>query len=144
MTVHADRHVQALELAPLALGILALVAATLLGWDAAALDLIVAPPLIVRLALAGAALVGAFLLLGAAVGRLEGRVGGAGRGDLPSMIRGVRLAFLAVAAGALAAGWLLGHALPFVVALIIAGIDVVETSFLLLVVRRSRDPAPER
>ena len=66
------------------------------------------------------------------------------RGDLASMIRGVRLAFLAVAAGAVAAGWLLGHALPFVVALIIAGIDVVETSFLLLVVRRTRDPAADR
>lgn len=54
--------------------------------------------------------------------------------DLPTMIRGVRLDFLAVAAFAAAVGWLVGHPLPIVVALIIAGVDVVETSFLLLVV----------
>jgi hypothetical protein len=144
MTGHSDRRVHALEIAPLALGILAMVAAPVLSWDAAVLDLIVSPPLIVRLALAGAAIIAAFVLLGAAVGRLEGRVGGVERGDLASMIRGVRLAFLAVAAGAVAVGWLLGHALPFVIALIIAGIDVVETSFLLLVVRRSREPVLDR
>ena len=55
----------------------------------------------------------------------------------------MRLAFLAVAAFAAAAGWLLGSPLPLIVALVIAGIDVVETSFMLLVagaVRRSADP----
>jgi len=51
------------------------------------------------------------------------------------MVRGVRLAFLAVAAFAAAAGWVIGHPLPIVVALVIAGVDVVETSFLLLVVQ---------
>jgi len=56
------------------------------------------------------------------------------------MIRGVRLVFLAVAALAAGAGWILGHPLPLVVALVIAGVDVLETSFLLLVVNiRSRD-----
>jgi len=45
----------------------------------------------------------------------------------------VRLAFLAVAAFAAAIGWAIGSALPIVAALIIAGVDVVETSFLLLV-----------
>jgi hypothetical protein len=50
------------------------------------------------------------------------------------MIRGVRLVFLAVAAFAAAAGWLLAHPLPLVVATVIAAIDVIETSFLLLVV----------
>ena len=54
--------------------------------------------------------------------------------DLPGMIRGVRLIFLAVAAFAAAAGWALAHPLPLVVALVIAAIDVIETSFLLLVV----------
>ena len=54
----------------------------------------------------------------------------------PGLIRGVRLVFLAVAAFAAAAGWALGHPLPLVVALVIAGIDVIETSFLLLVVGR--------
>jgi hypothetical protein len=48
--------------------------------------------------------------------------------------------FLAVAAFAAASGWLLGHSLPLVVALVIAGVDVLETSFLLIVVAlRSRD-----
>jgi hypothetical protein len=52
------------------------------------------------------------------------------------MLRGIRLAFLALAALSVALGWAIGSALPFVVALIIAGIDVIETSFLLIVVRR--------
>jgi hypothetical protein len=56
------------------------------------------------------------------------------------MIRGVRLVFLAVAAFAAGASWLVGHPLRIVVALVIAGVDVLETSFLLLVVTiRSRD-----
>ena len=52
------------------------------------------------------------------------------------MIRGIRLVFLALAAAAAGAGWVMGHPLPIVVALVIAGMDVIETSFLLLVVRR--------
>ena len=52
----------------------------------------------------------------------------------PGLVRGVRLVFLAVAAGAAGAGWALGNALPLVLALVIGGIDVVETSFLLMVV----------
>ena len=48
----------------------------------------------------------------------------------------MRLAFLAVAAFAAGAGWVLGNPLPLVVAAVIAGIDVIETSFLLLVVGR--------
>jgi hypothetical protein len=48
----------------------------------------------------------------------------------------VRLSFLGVAAVAAAAGWMLGHPLPLIVAAVIAGIDVIETSFLLLVVGR--------
>ena len=62
----------------------------------------------------------------------------AGTGDVPGLIRAVRLAFLAVAAFAAAAGWALGHPLPLIVAAVIAGIDVIETSFLLLVVGRGR------
>jgi hypothetical protein len=61
-----------------------------------------------------------------------------GRDDVPGLIRGVRLVFLALAAGAAGAGWILGDALPLIVALVIAGIDVVETSFLLLVVATGR------
>ena len=120
-------------------GIGALAAGTVLGWDARILELIVGPPALVRVALAAAAVVFAFVLLGAGVTRMEGPAGA--RGNLPSMVRGIRLAFLALAALAAAAGWLLAHPLPFVVALIIAGIDVIETSFLLIVVRRSRTGA---
>ena len=50
---------------------------------------------------------------------------GSGGGHLVDLLRGVRLAFLSVAALAVAAGWLIGLPLPFVVALIIAGIDVI-------------------
>ena len=57
-------------------------------------------------------------------------------------IRGVRLAFLAVAAFAAAAGWALGSPLPLIVALVIAGIDVVETSFMLLVLGGPTPPDP--
>ena len=48
------------------------------------------------------------------------------------------LVFLALASAAAGAGWALGDPLPLVVALVIAGIDVVETSFLLLVVASGR------
>jgi hypothetical protein len=127
--------VHLVEFLPLGLGVLALLAGTALGWDARVLDLVAAPPAPARILLTAASIFGAFLLLGSAVRHLEGR--DTVPGDLASMIRGVRLAFLALAAVAMAAGWLLAHPLPFVVALIIAGIDVIETSFLLLVVRRS-------
>ena len=51
----------------------------------------------------------------------------------------MRLVFLAVAAFAAAIGWLVGHPLPFIVALVIAGVDILETSFLLLVVALRKD-----
>ena len=55
-----------------------------------------------------------------------------------AMVRGIRYVFLAAAAFAAAAGWILGEALPLVVALVIAGVDLAETSFLLLVALRRR------
>lgn len=124
----------AVEFAPLALGLGALLVGTAFGWDPRLLNAIVAPPLLVRAALAIAAVILAALLLGGAVAWMEGRTGDGGH--LVTMLRGVRLAFLALACVAVAIGWVLASALPFVVALIIAGIDVVETSFLLIVVRR--------
>ena len=51
------------------------------------------------------------------------------------MIRAVRLAFLAVAAFAAAGAWLVGQEVFLVVAAVIAGVDVIETTFLLLVAR---------
>jgi hypothetical protein len=132
--VRSLHRVQLLELAPLVVGFAALAVATTLGWDSAILSAIVSPPAVARIALAAAAVTGAVMLLGAAVARMEDRAGSGGH--LVAMLRGIRLAFLAVAAFAVAIGWALGSPLPFIVALIIAGIDVIETSFLLIVVHR--------
>ena len=116
-------------------GIAALVIAVLAGWNEAFLEAIVTPPLVVRALLIALCAVGGVALLADA----GARISAAGDHehpdrDLPGMIRGVRLVFLAVAAFAAAAGWLLAHPLPLVVAVVIAAIDVIETSFLLLVV----------
>jgi hypothetical protein len=131
------------RLAWLGLGIAALVGGTLLGWNGDLLTAIATPPALVRAALVGASVMVAFALLAKALRRLEeGRNAPAGEltgRDLTALIRGVRYIFLAVAAFAAAAGWLLGNPLPFVIALIIAGVDVIETSFLLLVVALRRD-----
>lgn len=103
----------------------------------------VTPPAIVR-----AALIAVFVVVGMALlGRAATRIGSAGETadagrNLPGMIRGVRYAFLAVASFAAAAGWLLAHPLPLVIGLVIAAVDVVETSFLLLVVALRRDDPP--
>jgi hypothetical protein len=135
--------VRAARFGPAVAGLLALAVGTAFGWDARLLDALVMPPTIMRAALAGTSVVIGLALLAASLRRL-GPVGtnlGDDRPDLPRMVRGVRLAFLSVAAFAAAAGWLLAHPLPIVIALVIAGVDVVETSFLLLVVtlRQCRD-----
>jgi hypothetical protein len=116
----------------------ALVGGTLLGWSGDLLEAIATPPPVVRAALVGASAVVALWCVREAVRRLDaGRHVDAdlmtGR-DLAALVRGVRFVFLAVAALSAAAGWLLGHPLPFVVALVIAGVDILETTFLLLVV----------
>lgn len=101
------------------------------------------PAPLVRAGLAGLAIVVGGRLLIAALRRIDGSMrrepGDAGRiadADLGAMVRGVRLVFLAAAAFTAAAGWLLAEPLPLVIALVIAGVDVVETSFLLLVAGR--------
>lgn len=116
----------------LTLGALAVVAATIVGWNEGLLDALVTPPPLLRAILVGGAVAVGIVLLGRSVGRLAE----AGEHDVPGLIRAVRLAFLAVAALAAAAGWVIGHPLPLVVAAVIAGIDVIETSFLLLIVGR--------
>ena len=127
------------RLAWLVAGAGAIAGGTALGWNPDALGAIVTPPATIRAALVGlAAAVGIWVLV-AALARLSGDPDDANRPlairrDVGSMIRGVRLVFLAVAAFAAGAGWLLGHPLPLVVASVIAGVDVLETSFLLLVV----------
>lgn len=117
----------------LALGAVAVVAATAVGANADALDAIVHPPPVIRAALVGASAALAIILLSRGLARLAG-----GRDDVPGLVRGIRLVFLALAAAAAGVGWLLGDPLPLIVAVVIAGIDVVETSFLLLVVAGGR------
>jgi hypothetical protein len=127
---------------PLLLGLGAVAAGTAFGWDARLLEAIATPPAIVRSLLTAIAVVGGIALLVASLRRMGAERHGP-QPDLPTMIRGVRLAFLAVAAFAAAAGWVIGHPLPIIIALVIAGIDVIETSFLMLVVSRRRNGRQE-
>jgi hypothetical protein len=124
-------------------GAAALVGGTLLGWNGDLLPALATPPALIRAALVGASVVVALLFLARAVRRIgESRgvaPGAMGTHDLAGLIRGVRYVFLAVAALAAGAGWLVGHPLPFVIALVIAGVDILETSFLLLVVALRRE-----
>jgi hypothetical protein len=126
-----------------ATGAAALAGGTLLGWDSSLLDGLAHPPALVRAGLVAAGALAGLALLAEAVRRLaEGRrvaVADLTDRDVAGLIRAVRLVFLSVAAFAAAAGWLLGNALPFIVALVIAGVDVLETSLLLLVVTIRRD-----
>lgn len=107
------------------------------GRDPRALGAIVTPPALTRAILVGLAALAALACLRAALVRLQASAAPAGH-DLPTMVRGIRLVFLAVAAAAAGAAWLLGHPLPLIVAAIIAAVDVVETTFLLLVVSTRR------
>ena len=128
--------------AVLVLGLAAVLIGTVLGGAGSLLDAIVTPPLLIRAALVGASAVVALWLLARAVAALSDGGAGSPDRDMVTMIRGVRLAFLAVAAAAAAAGWFVGHPLLLVVALVIAGVDVVETTFLLIVARRHRIDDP--
>lgn len=127
-----------LNIVVLAAGAAAVFAATLLGGAGPLLDAVVSPPIVIRAALVGVSAVVALALLGRALAALGGGGPDAPERDMATMIRGVRLAFLAVAAVAASAGWFVGHPLLLVVALVIAGVDVVETTFLLVVARRHR------
>ena len=112
----------------IALGGVAVVAATVAGSNAAFLAAVVHPPALIRAGLVGGSAAFAVVLLSRGLARMA-----EGTSDAAGLIRGVRLLFLAIAAVAAGAGWGLGEALPLVVALVIAGVDVLETSFLLLV-----------
>ena len=124
---------RAAALSAAAAGGLAVVAATLAGTSGNTLDAIVHPPTLIRAALVGGSAAIAIFLLSRGLARIAG-----GTDDVAGLVRGVRFIFLAIAAAAAGAGWALGNALPLVVALVIAGIDVVETSFLLLIVGTGR------
>lgn len=119
------------------LGIVAVVAATAFGSSATAIDAFVRPPALIRAALVGGSAALAVYLLSRGLARLA-----AGSDDVPSLVRGVRLIFLALAAASAGIGWLLADPLPLIVALVIAGIDVIETSFLLVIVAGGRADRP--
>jgi hypothetical protein len=133
--------------ATLAVGLLALVLGTLAGWSGSFASAVLSPVPLVRAILAAAAVILGIAWLAQALGRLSTSPAAdpdgadsepAPRPPVPAhpavLIRAVRLVFLAVAAFAAAFGWLAGQAVPVVLALIVAGVDVVETTFLLLVV----------
>jgi hypothetical protein len=111
------------------------------------LEALVSPAPVVRAVLVGVMAVVSVALLRASIDRF--RAAGAGRGPIAEadpllMLRGIRLAFLALAAVAAGIGWLVGHPLPLVVAAVIAAVDVAETSLLLLVTgARGGDDSPE-
>jgi hypothetical protein len=119
----------------LLLGFGAIVLAMAIGLEPALVDTLVRPPAIVRAALVGLSVVVGLWVLSRAVSQIDASRRPGASPDLSTMVRGVRLAFIAVAIFAAGAGWGLAHPLPIVIALIIAGVDVIETSFLLLVVR---------
>ena len=128
------------DLLPLGLGAIALVVGTALGWDSRLLDALVGPPPLVRAVLVALAALFALWALRRGLVRIsDGR--DPATGGPAALIRGVRFIFLGVAGLAAAAGWLLGHPLPIILALVIAAVDVLETTFLLLVLgtRRAAD-----
>ena len=128
-------------IAALAAGALALVAGTAMGWNSSLVEAVVTPaPILRALLVAIAVLFSAWAFRRGVLGIARGRDAGAGGPAV--LVRGVRFLFLGLAGLAAAAGWLLGHPLPLVIALVIGAVDVLETTFLLLVmgVRGAADP----
>ncbi len=124
-------------LAALVAGFMALLAGTAMGWDPRFVDAVVTPPPPMRAALVALSVLFALWALRRGVVRIsQGRDPEAG--GPAALIRGVRFVFLAVAGLSAAAGWLLGHPLPLIVALVIGAVDVIETTFLLLVLGTRR------
>ena len=128
-------------LAVITVGLVAVLGGTLIGSAGDASSGIGSWPPLVRAALVGAFVATGLALVGRAISMLAERADDTGRAPAPeardvrTMIRAVRLAFLALAAFAAAGAFLVGHPLLLVVAVVIAGVDVIETSFLLLVAR---------
>jgi len=120
----------------LAVGVVAVVAVSVPGIAATALGALATPPAMVRAFLAAVAIVGGLALLRRALRLIEATrtpSDGLSARELAAMVRGIRFVFLAAAAFAAAAGWVIGDPLPIVIGLVIAGVDLAETSFLLLV-----------
>jgi hypothetical protein len=137
-----DRRELVAGVAVIVLGAAAVLAGTLLGagegGGGAAFE---SWPPLVRAALVGASVAVGLVLLARAVTQIGAVLPAGAQFDsvgFRTMIRAVRLAFLAVAAFAMAGAWLVGSELLVVVAVVIAGVDVIETTFLLLVARTHR------
>ena len=121
----------------LVLGVGAVVLASVAG-GTGVLGRILEPPFPLGLLLAAAAAILGFVVLLRAAGHA-----GAAREDARELIRAVRLIFVAVGCLAAAVGWIIGSGVPIIAGLIIVGIDVIETTFLLLVTAsRSTDAEP--
>lgn len=119
----------------LLLGGLALLVGVSVAGQGDLLGRLLEPPIWAAIPLAIAAGLVGFVFAVRAVERL-----GSSAAEPRQLIRGVRLLFLAVAAFAAAAGWLLGSAMPVVVGLVIGAVDVIETTALLLVTRAKDEP----
>jgi lysylphosphatidylglycerol synthetase-like protein (DUF2156 family) len=119
---------------PIVLGLMALALGTLAGWDRTLNEFLVSPPPFIRVVLGTASTLLGLVLVARAAERIGDDAGPA------ALVRSIRVVFLAVAAFSAAAGWFLASPLPIVAALVIAGIDVLETSFLLLVTATRRGP----
>lgn len=129
--------------ASLVVGVAILGAGAWLGLDPSLLDAVLTGPAVARFALAAAAgLLGLWLLLRALQLLADDDEAGpeTPRRSFADVVRGVRSVFLAIAAFAAASAFVAAHPLPLVLALMIAGVDVVETAFLLLVGRRPDAP----
>ncbi|HLX34525.1 MAG TPA: hypothetical protein VKR30_04710 [Candidatus Limnocylindrales bacterium] len=120
-------------------GIAAVAFVTVPGLAAGTLGAIASPPPLVRAVLAAVAVVGGLWLLARALRSIEGTRSSSGdsatlaTAELGHLVRGIRYVFLAAAAFAAGSGWVLGDPLPIVIGVVIAGVDLAETSFLLLV-----------
>ncbi len=129
--------VRRIDLVSLLVGLGAFALGTALGRDAGLLQAVVTPPAIVRACFVGAAVLVGLAAFAAGVGRIDAARDPGVEGPV-HLIRGVRLVFLGLAALAAAAGWLVASPLPIVVALVIAAVDVVETTFVLILVGTRR------
>ncbi len=89
--------------------------------------IVLSPPMPARLLLGIAALIVAVLVVLAAADRMRTDK------DPRGLIRAIRLMFVAVGLFAIAVGWFIGSPVPVIAGIVITAIDLLETSFLLLV-----------
>src|SRR5262245_48501559 len=121
----------------LLVGLLLVVAVTVSG-RSDVLTALLSPPMPARLLLGIAAFIVAVLVVLAAADRV-----GTGK-EARGLIRAVRLMFVAVGLFAIAVGWFIGSPVPVVAGIVITAIDLLETSFLLLVTTAKSSGSDQR